>query len=111
MSGSGCGSEAVHQNVQQPACPGVVLGRAGHGEDTDEAGSDVFGGDIGAQLARRAAGIEDVADGREQFGLGLAWAISPDSIIASSVPSMPFFVAIQSPNRSIQRRSAAGGGS
>ena len=40
-----------------------------------------------------------------------AWAISPDSIIASSVSSMPFLVAIQSPNRSIQRRSAAGGGS
>src|ERR1700761_5335104 len=40
-----------------------------------------------------------------------AWAISPDSIIASSVPSMPFLVAIQSPNSSIQRRSAAGGGS
>ena len=40
-----------------------------------------------------------------------AWAISPDSIIASSVSSMPFLVAIQSPNSSIQRRSAAGGGS
>src|SRR5580700_4985483 len=39
-----------------------------------------------------------------------AWAISPDSIIASSVSSMPFLVAIQSPNSSIQRRSAAGGG-
>src|SRR5579863_8586061 len=40
-----------------------------------------------------------------------AWAISPDSIIASSVSSMPFLVAIQSPNSSIQRRSAAGGAS
>jgi hypothetical protein len=40
-----------------------------------------------------------------------ARAISPDSIIASSVSSMPFLVPIQSPNSSIQRRSAAGGGS
>jgi hypothetical protein len=39
-----------------------------------------------------------------------AWAISPDSIIASSVSSMPFLVAIQSPNKSIQRRIAAAGG-
>jgi len=37
------------------------------------------------------------------------WAISPYSIIASSVPGMPFLVAIQSPNSSIQCRSAAGG--
>jgi hypothetical protein len=48
MGGSGCRSEAVHQDVQQAACPGVVFGRAGHGEDADEAGSDVFGGDVGA---------------------------------------------------------------
>jgi hypothetical protein len=40
-----------------------------------------------------------------------AWAISPDSIIVSSVSSMPFLVAIQSPNKSIQRRIAAAGDS
>jgi hypothetical protein len=38
-------------------------------------------------------------------------AISPDSIIASSVSSMPFLVAIHSPNRSIHRRIATAGGS
>jgi NADPH:quinone reductase-like Zn-dependent oxidoreductase len=37
------------------------------------------------------------------------WAIAPVSIIASSVSSMPFLVAIQSPNRSIQRRIATAG--
>ena len=111
MGGSGCRSEAVHQDVQQAACPGVVFGRMGHGEDADEAGSDVLGGDVGAEFARRAAGVEDVVDGREQLGLGLGMGDFADSIIASSVSSMPFLVAIQSPNRSIQRRSAAGGGS
>jgi hypothetical protein len=35
-----------------------VFGLAGHGEDADEAGSDVFGGDVGAELAGRAAGGE-----------------------------------------------------
>ena len=53
MGGSGCRSEAVHQDVQQAACPGVVFGRVGHGEDADEAGSDVFGGDVGAEFARK----------------------------------------------------------
>jgi hypothetical protein len=43
----------------------------GHGEDADEAGSDVFGSDVGAELARRTAGVEDGVDGREQLGLGL----------------------------------------
>jgi hypothetical protein len=42
MSGSGCRSETVYQNVQQATCRGVVLRRVGHGEDADEAGSDVL---------------------------------------------------------------------
>jgi len=40
-----------------------------------------------------------------------ARAISPDSIIASSVSIMPCLVTSQSPNRSIQRRIASAGGS
>jgi hypothetical protein len=39
-----------------------------------------------------------------------ASAISPDSIIASSVPIMPCLVISHSPNRSIQRRIASAGG-
>lgn len=41
----------------------------------------------------------------------LVWAceISPDWIITSSVSSMPFLVAIHSPNRSVHLRSAAAG--
>ena len=39
-----------------------------------------------------------------------AWVISPESIIASSVSSMPFLVASQSANKSIHRRIASAGG-
>ena len=63
-----------------------------------------------AELVRHTAGVEDFVDGRSSSVWVWAWAISPDSIIASSVPSMPL-VATQSPNSSIQRRRAAGGGS
>lgn len=69
--GSGWGSEAVHQDVEKATCPGTVVGLGGHGEDVDEAGSDVFGGDVGAELARRTAGAQDFVDGREQLALGL----------------------------------------
>jgi hypothetical protein len=57
---------------------------------------------------RRPAALEQDLPWRQPDNA--AWAISPDSIIARSVSSMPFLVAIQSPNRTIQRRSAAGGG-
>lgn len=40
-------------------------GPGGHGEDADEGGGDVLGGDVGAEVARRAAGVEDRGDGRQ----------------------------------------------
>jgi hypothetical protein len=42
----------------------LVLGRLCDGEDAEEAGGDVFGGDVGAKVARGAAGVEDLGDGR-----------------------------------------------
>jgi NADPH:quinone reductase-like Zn-dependent oxidoreductase len=70
-----------------------VVGRAGHGEDADEAGRDVFGGDVGAELARSPTGIEDVVDGGEQreagsvaYGDGLVdrlRALAPSGVTAA----------------------------
>jgi hypothetical protein len=57
--------EAVHQEVQQATGLGFMLGPGGHGEDADEGGGDVFGGDVAAQVACRAAGVEDGGDGRQ----------------------------------------------
>jgi hypothetical protein len=41
----------------------MVSGRAGHGEDADEAGRDVLGGDLGAEfaLARPALRMSSMA--------------------------------------------------
>jgi len=44
-----------------------MCGWLGHGEDADEAGSDVLGGNIGAEPAGRMAGVEDLVDCREQL--------------------------------------------
>ena len=49
--------EDVHQDVQQASRLRFVLGWAGDGEDADQAGCDIFGGDVGAEVARRAAGV------------------------------------------------------
>jgi DNA-binding MarR family transcriptional regulator len=67
----GRGPQAVHEKVQQPARLGVLPGFAGHGGDADQAGGDVLGGDIGAQVAGGAAGVKDGRDGLEELGAGL----------------------------------------
>jgi hypothetical protein len=46
-------------------------GFADDGEDADQAGGDVLGADVGAEVARRAAGVEDRRDGFEQLGPGV----------------------------------------
>ena len=48
------------------ALPRVRAG--GHGEDAYEAGSDVLGGDVGAEFARHTAGVEDLVVGPEKLG-------------------------------------------
>jgi hypothetical protein len=60
-----------HQEVQQAAGIGLALRPGGDGEDADEGGGDVFSGDVGAEVTRHAAGVEDRGDGREQLGPGL----------------------------------------
>jgi hypothetical protein len=61
----GGGPEAVHQEVAQATGLGFMLGPGGHGEDADEGGGDVVGGDVAAQVTRRAAGVENRGDGRQ----------------------------------------------
>lgn len=61
----GGGPEAVHQKVEQATGPGFMLVPGGHGEDADEGRGDVFGGDVGAEVARRATGVENRGDGRQ----------------------------------------------
>jgi hypothetical protein len=61
----GGGLEAVHEEVQQATGLGFMLGPGGDGEDADERVGDVFGGDVGAEVARRAASVENRGDGRQ----------------------------------------------
>ena len=55
----GRGPQAAHEEVQRAAGLGVLPGFAGHGKDADQAGGDVLGADVGAQVAGGAAGVKD----------------------------------------------------
>ena len=44
---------------------------AGHGEDAEQAGGDVLGADVGAEVTGSAAGVKDRRDGIEKLGAGL----------------------------------------
>ena len=63
MGGFGCRAQAIHQDGQQASRTVGVLGRAGHREEADEAGSDVLGRDVWGEFARRTAGREETVDG------------------------------------------------
>ncbi len=59
------GPEAVREEVQQATGLGLVFGPGDGCEDADEGGGDVFGGDVEAEVARFAAGVENHGDGRQ----------------------------------------------
>ena len=49
----------------------MLPGLAGDGEDADQAGGDVLGADVSAQVAGGGAGVEDGGNDVEELGAGL----------------------------------------
>jgi len=65
------GPQAVHQKVQQAASLHALFWLAGDTEDAKQARCDVLSADVGAEVTRGAAGIEDGRDGVEELGAGV----------------------------------------
>ena len=80
MPGLGAGSHPVQEQIQQAAAELVPAG-AGHGEDADERGRDVIGGDVVPEVSARSSGLEDLVDGVQKLLPGLSDAHhTPDGV-------------------------------